>query len=187
MKRLVASLALGSVLLGGGVAYGDTFSYATATTGPGTFADFVAVDGGVLGSWINPILSVQFSGTLLDGGSDGATFGNGVNPIQTVQFSSDGGATWMDALSGALGSTQTVAPGGPPTVFADVAGPVASGLVGSFNRVRLLLNGDLTAGDQLGLVGRIDVQSVPEPSTWAVLVAGLLFVAAGVVKRRIGY
>jgi hypothetical protein len=52
----------------------------------------------------------------------------------------------------------------------------------------LLLNGDLTAGDQLGLVGRIDVASVPvpEPSTWAALAAGLVFVA-GVVKRRMRY
>jgi hypothetical protein len=188
MRKLAATFLLSGALLGGAAASAATFtfSYGVGQTGPQTFTDTAIVTGNLLGGVLNPIIKTQFSGSLLDGGSDGATFDNGTDPIQSVQFSNDGGLTWVDALSGALGGAVAVAPGGnPPAPFASTSGGsfISSGLSGTFDAVRLVLNGTLSSGDQLGLVGRIDVDAIPEPSTWALMIAGVILVA-GIARKR---
>jgi hypothetical protein len=190
MKKLLTALAVGSMLFLGGTAYAQTysFSYAFGVTGdvPPTFSDTTIVTGNLVGGVQDPLIRTQFSGSLLDSGSDGASFDNGGVSIQSVQFSADGGTTWIDALTGGLGSAVSVASGGnPPATFAETSGAsyISSGLAGTFNTVRLVLNGNLSAADQLGLVGRIDVQAVPEPGTWALMLAGLLVVGSIVRKR----
>jgi hypothetical protein len=191
MKKMLVSLAAGAALMLGSTAFAQTysFSYAVSTTGVAgaEYSNNDVITGNLGAGVLNPLIRTQFSGSLLDSGDDGATFAALAPSIQSVQFSADGGVTWVDALFGGLGGSVSVAPGGnPPETFALTTGAsyISSGLSGTFNRVRLVLNGDLSSTDQLGLVGRIDVQAVPEPSTWALMIAGVLLVGT-IVRKRI--
>ena len=93
-----------------------------------------------------------------------------------------GGSSWFDIPALGIG-TPFSAPGGTTTTtnFDSGSQTLTTPAARSF---RVLLSADLAPQAQIGASGTLSVVAVPEPETWAILLAGMTLVV-GIARRRL--
>ncbi len=133
----------------------------------GSFAAVSAPEGSLLGS-ISPVFS---SDPLLSGGSDNITFTGAAAGV--YQLVLNGSASFIQNLTGSLNGT-------PLTVYGDnqFSGIFTIGTASP--PFALVLNGSAVANSLYS--GNLTVTAVPEPQTYALMLAGLGVI--GFIARR---
>jgi len=121
-----------------------------------------------------------------------ATLSTGSEGLQTLQFCGKAlisctGADWSDltGLGTSLGGATFVQSSTPTEVDLFKGSLAVPGGVGT-GSLRLAFHADsITPPASVGATGSITVSSVPEPGTWAMMLAGIIGVA-GIARRRLG-
>lgn len=173
--------------VGGNVDPFMTFSF-KATNNGATPLTFTFSQGLSIVPPVAPATQVRATlGYALQDGTGGLALTPVGATTSAFELSSNNGVSFVPAGAAVqLGGPATVGPGlsdsvgfGSTTFY---AGPA-----GTFNYMRVVEQFTLTGGNDVALiVGRVEVQAIPEPGTWAMIVAGLAAVV-GVARRRLAH